>query len=206
MYATPIKNGFPVINGEQLGMHSLASFLVTKDNLEGFRIRAGNINDITTAVAYKMRMGAYNPVEPFLPVHHPQGYDETMLPKQVDITIYRGKGKVGNSGFKFFIHPLGAGMGCGSLNKFQNRIPLLAVFFPNPVHQYINLHYILELIMITIISILILKKIGKYPTNYFLLHIFLRGYISYSHSLGMPGLTSTWHIVLCMLYASKHGR
>jgi hypothetical protein len=43
-----------------------------------------------------MRMGLYIPVEPFFAVDDPHGYDGSLFPKQVDITIYRSEGKIRN--------------------------------------------------------------------------------------------------------------
>jgi hypothetical protein len=60
--------------------------------------------------ADKMGMGLYIPVKAFFPVYHPHGYDGSLFPEKVDITVYRGKGQIGDEGFELVKYPLGAGM------------------------------------------------------------------------------------------------
>jgi hypothetical protein len=70
----------------------------------------GKIKHAAAAAAYKMGVGLYISVKTFFAVYNPHGYDASLFPKQVDITVYRSQGKIGNQGLELVIHPLCTGM------------------------------------------------------------------------------------------------
>jgi hypothetical protein len=97
-----VKDGFTKIYGTVL--------LFMDRQLQILDAGTGKIKNTAAAAAYKMRMGFYIPVKPLFAVYDSHGYDHSLFPKQVDITVYRGKGKIGNQGLKLVIYPLRAGM------------------------------------------------------------------------------------------------
>jgi hypothetical protein len=57
-----------------------------------------------------MGMGLYIAVKTLFAVYDPHGYDGPLFQKELDITVYRGEGKIGNERFELIVYPLGAGM------------------------------------------------------------------------------------------------